>query len=342
MNKIYLIPLFSIVLFFGTISCKQDQLVLPSQIPVETDDNLEPKAPVKQGSFIVITDPDELVKFDLQNADREKVKTIFFSYNTMGEKKVTEVTNFDHFYIIENLPVNVVSTIEVWALGVNGLTSPRFSYQVTPQISISRKISQTVLVEGGISSVNLSLLNGSGKEVKFLYKIDNAPNFTTVDVISQTKRSEFLINELPKGSHSITYYIIDSSDNQSETITKTFFTYELVKILDKDLVIDSFVDDGLFIITIDFPKDLLFVGLEMASKDVTTTSGKVFEVEYYITKDDDWRTLQGNVPFKGANSSFQQYLFKNVFSSKITIYIAELFDYDDIKDLLEINVLIAQ
>ena len=221
MKKLYnsIVLFSSLCLALGALeSCSENTLVIPDQIPLE-EIEVNERGPVKQNNFLVITDDDETIKFDVSSVDKEKVESLYFSYNTLGEQEVTQVTNFDELYIIKNLPLNTQTAIEVWAKGKNGLESKRFNYMVSALPFPAKAISNNIQVEAGIFKFSLFMLNLTRAHATLYYKIDNAADFTTVDLPSPTAGETFEVKNVKEGNHTITYYVTDVNGGQSEIKT---------------------------------------------------------------------------------------------------------------------------
>ncbi|MCA5005819.1 hypothetical protein [Sphingobacterium bovistauri] len=221
MKKIYnnILPVFIVcTLLFGFIGCKENTLVIPTQIPLDEVDVNE-RGPVKQNNFKVISDDDETVKFDISSVDREIVEAVYFSYNTMGEKVTTEVKDFDNKYIITKLPTSTPTNIEVWAKGKNGLESKKFSYLVSALPFPAKGIVNNINFEAGIRKFSIFLLNLSRANAKLYYKIDAATNYTEVNLPTPTAGETLELKNITAGKHTITYYVIDANGGQSENKT---------------------------------------------------------------------------------------------------------------------------
>lgn len=362
-QRLLLINLILISIF----GCKTDSIVFPEQIETEEETSDE-RGPIKQNTFSVITESDQQVKFDLSNVDKERVKTLFFSYNSNGDRVNTEVTSFDALYIINNLPMTQVTNVEVWALGFNNIESKKFTYTVKPRPFISTEIAESFEIKIEVEVNTILLTNRSGADAKFFYKIDNNLNYTSVNIPSQSSPVEIVINGLSRGTHNITYYVIDNSNRQSSTATKEFIALGYVEIskdgmsgessssetgTDISAIIDGDVNtywqsesssDYLsHWVDIYFDKIENISGLELRRRaNNLIGSFKSFQIEYYSTAASDYVLLDGTFSFNSLDNpaTFQRYTFNTINTDYIRIYFREPINPSvSFADLAEINVL---
>jgi len=221
MKRLYII-FFNKILLFGVLliafGCSENALVFPVQIPAD-DIDVNERGPVKQNSFKVVTADDEKVKFDISNVDKEVVESVFFSYNRSGQREVTEVKDFENFYVIEQLPTSTPTSIEVWAKGKNGLDSKKYSYIVSALPFPAKSIINNINVDPGIRKLSIFMLNLSRSNAKLYYKINNVSTFTEVSLPTPTAGESIEIKNLLAGKHTVSYYVTDVLGGQSEIKT---------------------------------------------------------------------------------------------------------------------------
>lgn len=198
-------------------ACKEHTLVFPEQIELSDDGEANDRGPVKQNDLTVILDDDEKVKFELQGVDRERVSSIFFSHNRQGDTVITEITDFDEPYVIDNLSLDSLSNITIWAVGHNGLESKPYTYQVKPRPYPSKVIAEILKVIEDVLSVKIDVYNTTNAGAILYYKIDDASDFTSVDLPSPTTDLEIAVDNVPVGNHVLTFYLTDANGGVSET-----------------------------------------------------------------------------------------------------------------------------
>lgn len=365
-KKIYIL-LFICSILLSVLSCKKNSVLFPEQIEIEDAGNSEDRGPVKQSSFTVIIETDGLIKFSLANVDKEKVKALFFSYNRDGDKVTTEVTYFDDMYIIKNLPLEEVTGVEVWAIGLNNLESKRFAYLVTPLPNVATVVFRSMNIRSELDAVVLLLSNRSNETVRLFYRIGNVSNFTAVDVPSQSNEVEIFIADLPKGAYTISYYVVDNSGQQSEIGAKDFSTKGYEKIdtngweaeasssasgTNASALIDGDVntnwqsepsdDYSEHWVEIYLNQEQLISGIELIRRqDNTVGSFKTFRIEYYSAEISDYVFVDGEFDFNlDTPAAFQRSTFATVKTDYIRIYFTEPINSSiNFADLAEINLL---
>lgn len=226
LNNIIYPSLLACALSLTTLGCKQENLVFPTQIEAEDDDSTIDRGPVKQNSFVFITEEDEIVRFDVSTVDKEKVKTLFFSYNPQGQKVDTEVSNFNDLYAISNLSLEDNTEVEVWAIGMDGKESKKFTYKVKPLPLPIKTIAKTVnfRTEGFSGILNVS--NTTQTDAKLYYKLDNAAIFSVFELPKASISKEISFPKLAIGKHEVQFYVEDGSGNKSSLTTGSFTIVE--------------------------------------------------------------------------------------------------------------------
>lgn len=359
-NKIFP-SVLACALVLSLNGCKDNSaLVLPEQIETEIVDNTIAKGPVKQNNFKVITDDDELVKFDLSNVDKEKVKSVFFAYNSNGERIDTEVTNFDELYVIKNLPIRTISEVNVWASGHDNLLSNKYAYKVTPLPYSSTIVAENVALTWNLNQGYLRVFNTTRSTATLFYKIDNAA-YKELVLPNPTMDLDIAISGLSRGLHTLSYYVTDVSGGQSKVFTKEFISYDIVEIANTELraevsstesgegagngVAASLIDGNInsywhstwssssnpvfpHWIILDLGSTRPFTALEMIRRHNNTAGGfKGFNVEYSSDKV-VWNVLQKDLVFNSADSpaAFQRYSFTPVNTRYIRIYMTSPYN----------------
>lgn len=349
------------VSLFSFYGCKNDSaLIFPQQIETEIQDNSIAKGPVKQSHFQVIIDDDEQVKFNLSNVDKEKVKSLFFSYNTNGELVDTEVIKFDELYIIKNLPLRATTEVNVWAIGHDNLLSNKYAYKVSPLPFPSTTISEGLIFEWNINSGYIRVSNTTRSTASLFYKIDNG-EYKEVVLPNPTMELDIAISNLTRGRHVLSYYVKDLNGGQSKVVSKEFVSYDIVNIANTELgaevssteiyegvgngVAASLIDGNINTfwhstwssssnpvfphwIIIDLGKTRSFAALEMIRRHNNSTGGfKGFTVEYSNDKL-VWTVLKKDLVFNSADSpaAFQRYNFSPVNTRYIRIYITSPYN----------------
>lgn len=372
-NNILYPALMACALSVSMQGCKQESLIFPEQIEVDDNTNSTERGPVKQNSFVFTTDDDETIKFDLSTVDKERVKSIFFSVNHNGEKVETEVTNFEELYVIKNLPLRIVSDIEVWAVGLNSLLSPKFTYKVTPLPYASTTVSENLIFNWTLNTGYIRVTNTTRAATTLYYKIDNAAAYTELLVPNPTMELDIPISGLSRGTHTLSYYVTDVIGGVSDVVTKEFISYDIVKIPNTELAAEvssielnegagngigaSLIDGNInsywhtpwslatnpdypHWIILDLGKERVFSGFEMIRRHNNTTGGfKTFTVEYSTDKQ-NWTVLKRDLNFNSADSpaAFQRYNFDMVNARYVRINITAPMGSLQSTHLAEINV----
>ena len=372
-NNILYPTLLTCVLSLSIVGCKQESIVFPVQIEGEEENPSAARGPVKQNSFVVLTADDETIKFNIQAVDIERIKSIVFSINQNGEKVRTEVTNFEELYIIKNLPIRTVSDIEVWAVGLDNLESPKYTYKVTPLPYSSTIVSENLIFNWELNAGYLRLSNTTRSSATFYYKIDNAPSYTEVQVPNPTMELDIPIEGLSRGNHTLSYYVTDTNGGQSEVLSKAFTSYDIVKIPNTELsaevssielnegagngVAASLIDGNInsywhspwslttnpvypHWIILDLGKERVFSGLEMIRRHNNTTGGfKTFTIEYSNNKT-NWTVLKKDLTFNAADvpAAFQRFNFDSVNTRYVRINITAPIGTITSTHLAEINL----
>lgn len=219
----------SLLLFFVlfvTIGCKEDKIVFPDQIEGEENGNTTARGPVKQNNLSIITENDEIIKFDLNSVDKEKVKALVFSINPMGEKVATEVTDFTQLYSITNLSLEQNTEIEVKAIGLDGKESKAFSYFVKPLPYPAKVIAKTTSVRTEGFSGILNISNSTALNAKIYYKLDGASEYTMNDLPKGSISNEFVFPKQTIGQHRIEFFVQDELGNNSNATILFFEIFE--------------------------------------------------------------------------------------------------------------------
>ncbi|SKC07666.1 F5/8 type C domain-containing protein [Sphingobacterium nematocida] len=373
-NKFLFVSLLGCTSLLTIQGCKENDLVFPTQIKGEDDgDSDQEVGPVKQNTFSVIIDDDEKVKFIMGEIDKERIQSIFFSHNGNGEKVVTELTDFASQYVIANLPTDQVSDVEVWAKGVNGLESKKFTYKVKPLVYPSRAVAQTLKVLGGFRSGAIDVANITRADATLFYKVDGAATFTSVALPAPTTDMEIVIENLARGSHTLTYYLTDVNGGQTSEMTKSFEVFEVFAINKSELNVNvssvetqegaangkgsSMIDGSIttfwhstwssssnpeyphwFIV--DLGKERLFTELDMIRRHNNTTGGfKTFNVDYSLDNV-TWTRLATGETFNSADNpaAWQKFKFQPTNARYVRIYITAPFGSSTSTHLAEINV----
>lgn len=212
---------FLLVLFIGYTSvvwlqsCKENNLVLPEQIAIEEEVGDSERAPVKQGHFTVVTNEDELARFNLENVDTERVVSLFFSHNQEGEVIDTEITDFKTEYVIKNLPLNTVVGVQVWAKDKDGLASKKAIYNVKARPYPASTVAETFSVTAGILSAIIDVSNLTSADATLFYKVDDASTYNEVQVPRPTTNMKIPLEIRTVGQRTLSYYFVDATGGKS-------------------------------------------------------------------------------------------------------------------------------
>lgn len=210
------------IFLFLTTGCKEDKIIFPDQVAGDDSGNSDVRGPVKQNSITIITENDEVVKFDLNSVDKERIKALIFSVNSLGEQVETEVTNFNELYSISNLSLDASTEIAVKALGLDGKESKSFSYFVKPLPFLAKVIAKTVIVSSeGLSGI-LNVSNTTQLSAKLFYKLDNSAEFLDYNLPTGSVSNEIIFNKQSLGQHKVEYYVEDELGNKSDTFILSF------------------------------------------------------------------------------------------------------------------------
>ena len=220
---------FSLLLFFLSLSiigCKEDKIIFPNQIEGEDNNNTSARGPVKQNNLKIISENDEIIKFDLNSVDKERVKALVFSINPVGEIVDTEITDFSQLYSISNLSLDENTEIEVKAIGLDGKESKAFSYFVKPLPYPAKVIAKTTSVRAEGFSGILNISNSTVLNAKIYYKLDGALEYSIDELPKGTISNEIIFNKQTIGQHKIEFFVEDELGNKSNAAILFFEIFE--------------------------------------------------------------------------------------------------------------------
>lgn len=347
-----------ILLYIGSAAfllggCAKDSIVFPEQVEVE-EETAEERGPVKQTQFKVITDNDEKVVFMLLDIDQERVQSIFFSHNPNGEEEDTEVTSFEEPYVIENLPVNTLTSVDVWAKGLDGLLSKKHAYQVLPREFPSRVMLGNVsFAEYGLKSGKISFNNTTSTAIKLHYKLESQTEYAVLDV----EALDGIVHDfdVPLGFHQVEYYLTDDKGGESEIVTTTILSYQqldtdgwevsvsTIEINEGELngqgfsIIDGDIntywhsrwwpDEPNYPhwIVVDMLEEKAIVGLDMIGRHNNTAGGfQTFNLQY-SEDGEEWSNIAEGLAFDSRNipQVWNEYEFPVVVTRYLRIFITE-------------------
>lgn len=220
---------FLIAVGLFVYGCTEDTIVFPEEVEGQ-EYVAQDRGPVKQTQFQVVTENDTRVQFHFTGLDTERVRSVVFSYNRDGEQEDTEVTDFSGAYIISNLPMDRYTTVQVWAIGYNGLSSGKADYPVIALPSPAQLlIDRIALNPSGKLNGRFSYTNSLDQDVVLHIKADTDVAFRTFDLEGDS--DGFFEIDLPRGIRTITYYLIDDYGITSREVTATVLSYEMGGVL---------------------------------------------------------------------------------------------------------------
>lgn len=219
-NLFYRSLLASAVLL-GLSGCEENALIFPEQIEVESPGSSD-RGPVKQNTFEVILEDDELVRFDLSTVDTERIASVYFSHSREGVEEVTEVTAFDDLYVISNLPLDSPTGVTVWALGLDGKESKKHIYQVQPLPFPSDAVVKSLTFRVSGFSYVIGMTNTTKHDATVYYKLDNEATYTQYTLPVASINTELILPRLAIGNRTLTYYVTDTNGGQTDVLQQNF------------------------------------------------------------------------------------------------------------------------
>lgn len=369
-------PIFVVASLFVVVGCDEDKILFPEQAQEDPKESIS-RGPVKQSDFKVITDADEIVKFDISNVDLERVSAVLFSHNSDGEKVETEVTDFESLYTIKNLPLKVVTTVEVWAKGLNNLESKKAEYRVTPKPYPARGVVDNTSLVGGALSGKIKIINTTGYKVVLYYKIDDELNYQSEEIDAVNYDAEVSLGVLSRGKHKVTYYFTDATGGKSDVILQEIDVYEGVEIDKSKLEVEasstesnegarngqgfSMIDGDVETywhstwssssnpvyphwFTVDLGEERLFEGIEMIRRHNNTGGGfKTFNIEYSVDGK-KWVLIQKDLYFNSTSTpaAWQRYSVEPIKARYVRVTMVEASGSATSTHLAEINVFEAK